>query len=128
MEFDGKTITKVFEEDLIDGKLYVYNGITKIGNAAFSCLEGLIEVRLPESLEEIGSYAFMNCHNLKITNIPSSLTKIGNFAFYDCFNLDLGDQKVPDKCEVGFYAFKFCGVLPKQEYKIKPKDGGINKF
>lgn len=80
-----------------DGVLLVYTGkeeeitvpsnVKKIAPSAFSQIEKLNKVVLPEGLTEIGERAFeqrsagSNLVSLTV-NLPVTLTKIGDFAFY----------------------------------------------
>jgi len=65
----------------IAGKLVILDGITTIGDNAFSNCQGLISVTIPDSVTNIGVWAFCNNSNMTEVNIPSSVTTIGEFAF-----------------------------------------------
>lgn len=65
----------------------IQEGITKIGNEAFSGCENLVRVSLPESIVEIGYHAFRNCKKLTEIEIPQSVEKIGRGAFAGCSSL-----------------------------------------
>ncbi len=92
-------------------KLVVENGVTTIGDNAFSyytalkdvdlskassletiktsfwgCSE-LQSVELNEELKEIGGSAFSFCTSLKSIHIPSTVENIGGWCFQDCTNL-----------------------------------------
>ena len=45
-------------------EIVIGEGITEIGDSAFSRYENLQVVTLPEGLETIGSYAFRDCEKL----------------------------------------------------------------
>lgn len=64
-------------------------GITSIGNAAFSDCSSLTSVTIPDSVTSIGDYAFSTCNSLTSVTIPDSVTSIGQDAFKDCPNLTL---------------------------------------
>lgn len=68
-------------------KVTFNNGLTSIGNGAFSGCENLTEIALPDTLQIIDDDAFYNC---KITSvkIPDGVKKIGEWAFYCCRNLE----------------------------------------
>jgi hypothetical protein len=62
------------------------NTITHIGTGAFSSLNSLRTLNLPDSVVEIGATAFMNYRGdgdmkVEINELPSSLTSIGYAAF-----------------------------------------------
>lgn len=63
-------------------KMFVSNGITKIGSSAFRGCTSLTSVEIPNSVTSIGSAAFYGCSRLKSVkvwaNIPPSL---GDNAF-----------------------------------------------
>ena len=91
---DGEDGYKVWRNQI--EKIVVSEGITEIGNYAFS---GYIEVpnfryvdgcpalksvQLPASLTSIGDYAFYKCAVLESIELPSNLTSIGEYAFSEC--------------------------------------------
>ena len=68
-------------------KLVVEDGITSIGNEAFSDCESLVSAELAEGITSIGDGAFTACRDLEKINIPNSVTSIGYDAFYSCWAL-----------------------------------------
>jgi len=67
--------------------LQVDDGITYIGNYAFSDCTSLKEVKLADSVTSIGSYSFIRCSSLK--SIPiGGLTSVGKYAFSECNALE----------------------------------------
>ncbi len=54
-------------------------GLVSIGKSAFRCCSRLVEVELPDSVEEIGYEAFIDT-NLTSFKIPASLAKLGKNA------------------------------------------------
>ena len=65
----------------------INEGITNIGDEAFSYCINLTSVDLPEGLEEIGEEAFGSCKSLESITIPDSVISIGFGAFDACTNL-----------------------------------------
>lgn len=51
----------------------VEEGVTKIGNGAFTGCKNLITVKLPSTLKEIKNFAFFGCEKLSNINIPESV-------------------------------------------------------
>ena len=62
-------------------------GVTGLGEKAFSSCKSLKSILLPASLTSIGDYAFSECKALTSINIPSGVTSIGVGAFGDCNSL-----------------------------------------
>ena len=65
----------------------IYNGITNIGNHAFYYCSKLTYITIPNSVTSIESHAFSYCHKLTTVTIPNSVTSIGGYAFYYCRKL-----------------------------------------
>ena len=63
--------------------LLIQDGVTSIGEHAFSGFGDLNNVSISDSVEKIGYGAFEYCHALDDIIIPDSVTEIGNRAFYD---------------------------------------------
>ena len=63
--------------------LVVPTEVTAIYPEAFSETD-IESVELPEGLTEIGEQAFSDCESLAYVNIPSTVTSIGEKAFYYC--------------------------------------------
>ena len=68
-------------------KLVVEDGITSIGNDAFSDCESLVSAELAEGITSIGDGAFTACRDLEKINIQNSVTSIGYDAFDSCWTL-----------------------------------------
>ncbi len=65
----------------------ILEGVTSIGNAAFSNCSSLTSITIPEGVTSIGSYAFYGCSSLTEITLPSTLTSIGSYAFQSCRGL-----------------------------------------
>ena len=90
--------------------LVIENGVTSIGNCAFSGCVGLTSVTIPDSVTSIGNYAFSGCAGLTSVTIPDSVTSIGDNAFFGCTGLTsvtIGNGVT----RIGDCAFRDCTVL-----------------
>ena len=99
------------------------DGITSIGNNAFSDCTDLTSVTIPDSVTSIGDSAFWNCKALTSIVIPAKVTSIGSAAFTLCTGItDVYCYADPSKLtwNDAYNAFKdnretVCHV-PKEEY------------
>ena len=88
----------------------IAEGVTSIGEYAFSDCRSLTSVTIPDSVTSIGEYAFYKCKSLTSVTIPDSVTRIGKYAFYDCTSLT--SVTIPDSVtRIGEYAFSDCTSL-----------------
>ena len=88
--------------------LMIGDGVTIIGDKAFSISENLETLNLPNSLTEIGEWAFYQCTKLAAITLPAGLKKIGGAAFMECNSLqfitipesveDLADGSALESC------------------------------
>ena len=105
---------------LVDGKkatgdIVVPDGVTSIGDGAFSECEGLTSIKLPEGIMNIGNSVFSKCYGLKSIEIPESVTSIGKWAFGYCMNLE--NINIPESVtSIGDYAFAYCYALRNIEF------------
>ena len=65
----------------------VPDGVTRIGDSAFSHSHALKKITLPKSLTFIGNSAFYDCSKLEYVNIPANVTEIQRAAFEACDSL-----------------------------------------
>ena len=69
------------------GDYQVPEGVTEIGENAFSFATNLTHVSIPRGLTKIGSFAFQLCSSMTNITIPASVTTIGEGAFGGCYRL-----------------------------------------
>ena len=85
----------------------IENGITSIGNYAFSGCENLSSITIPDSVTRIGDSAFDSCTGLTSITIPESVTRIGDSAFESCTGLT--SITIPESVtEIDYNAFYGC--------------------
>ena len=65
-------------------KVRIGEGITAIGECAFTWYPELTDVTLPDTVTAIGEGAFRDCYKLARINLPGSITAIGAEAFKKC--------------------------------------------
>ena len=70
-----------------DGTLTIPERVTKIGEGAFSNLEGLKTIIIPGTCKEIAQNAFAYNTTLETVIIEDGVEKIGKGAFHQCINL-----------------------------------------
>ena len=91
-------------------KVVIEEGVTNIGNWAFSECSSLTSITIPDSVTNIGAAAFDSCGSLTSITIPGSVTSIGTVAFYNCSGLI--SITIPDSVtNIGAAAFDSCGSL-----------------
>jgi hypothetical protein len=82
-------------------------GVTAIGDYAFSGRDKLVSIIIPESVTSIGDYAFAGCYGLTSINFPAGLIHIGPSAFSWCYNL--ASVIIPESVtSIGDGAFRSC--------------------
>jgi hypothetical protein len=87
----------------------IEDGVTRIGNEAFSRCTALTSVTIPESVTNIGNYAFFSC-GLTSVIIGNNVKSIGQQSFSSCRNLL--QITVPESVEsIGKWAFSTCENL-----------------
>ena len=90
--------------------LVIPNGVTSIGDNAFSYCSGLTSATIPSSVKSIGNCAFYYCYNMTSVTIPNSVTFIGYGAFSNCNSLT--SVTIPNSMtSIGNYAFYYCTSL-----------------
>ena len=103
------------------------NGVTSIGNYAFSGCSGLTSIIISSGVTSIGNYAFSGCNGLTSIVIPNGVTRIGNYAFSDCSGLT--SVTIPSGViSIGNYAFSGCGGLTSFIIPSEVRSIGDNAF
>ena len=98
-----------WEETLVRSAV-VSDGVTSIGEGAFTYCAGLTSITIPDSVTSIGDIAFSWCTGLTSITIPGSVTSIGEYAFRDCNSL--ASITIPDGVtSIGYCAFLSCSSL-----------------
>lgn len=90
--------------------IVIKDGVTSVGDYAFTFCRGITAVSVPESIKSIGVCAFANCVNMKEYEIGKKVTSIGAMAFDNCDGLT--KITVPNSVtSIGEYAFQSCSGL-----------------
>ena len=91
-------------------KVVIEEGVTNIGNWAFSECSSLTSITIPDSVTNIGAAAFDSCGSLTSIVIPNSVTSIESYAFSACSSLT--SITIPDSVtSIGNNAFDSCSSL-----------------
>lgn len=116
--------------EFADGKgiIVLKEGVTEIGESAFSKCVELISIVIPDSIVEIGMSAFCECRELASVNLPDSVKRIESGGFYGCS--ELKNITLPDSVRViEEFAFGECYKLPDDvRTKIQKKNRAATKF
>lgn len=84
-EFSNSTPWNSFASSITN--IILEDGLTSIGNHAFSNCTSLTQITIPSSVETIGDYAFEECSSLLNVTIPPNVRTIGSYAFVYCSSL-----------------------------------------
>ena len=108
-------------------KIIIKEGITYIGNSAFSFSQSLTSVSFPSTLTVIGGSAFNGCSSLRTVTLPKSLKTIGDCAFYGCSSLT--SVTFPNSLtSIGECAFMDCSSLRSVMLPKSLKSMGMDAF
>ena len=91
-------------------KITIGDGVTSVGDFAFSGCDALKSITLPKSVTTIGQSAFSGCWDLRSLTLPDGVNTIGEKAFYDC--LELTSITIPKSVTaIGQETFHYCVSL-----------------
>lgn len=91
-------------------KVVIEDGVTTIGDCAFSHYDSLASVSIPRSVIKIGDHAFWGSASLTSVTIPTSVTSIGDAAFRNCKSLT--SVNIPNGVtSIGKETFYYCKSL-----------------
>lgn len=85
----SKDGTKLISSLNKGGSITIPDGVTEIGDSAFSDNPYVTQIITSDSLTTIGVYAFSYCQNLGRITISSSVEAIGEGAFSECHSLEI---------------------------------------
>ena len=91
------------------GSIIIPDGVTEIGDSAFTYCSSLKSIVIPDSVTSIGEDAFWGCSSLESIVIPDGVTSIGDEAFTYS---SLKSIVIPDGVTgIGSNAFADCSSL-----------------
>ena len=116
----------IFMDERNTVNVIICDGITGIGDSAFTYCLGLKDIKIPNSVTSIGRNAFFRC-NFASIKIPNSVISIGELAFCACGSLT--DVKMPNRLtSIGKEAFELCISLTSIEIPSSVESIGWRAF
>ena len=132
IKFEPSRGTDIITRDMIIypetlQKVYLPDGLTKIGDQAFSGCSRLKDIFLPRTVKSIGVSAFENCNSLKSIHSSDALLTIKERAFAGCTSLE--GFFFPDGIkEIGDQSFLQCKRLHKIYIPVSCQSIGQDAF
>ena len=132
--FDEKKVLGILDDAFKNRtgitKIYLLEGLLKIGAGAFENCTSLTEIEIPETVTYIGKTSFKNCQSIEKVMLYEGLLGIGDGAFENCSALT--EIIIPTSVTyIGEGAFAGCHnltikiAIPEEEW---PKDWADNWF
>ena len=88
----------------------IEDGVTAIGEMAFSSCQNLKSVSIPGSVRNIDYGAFLWCEDLEHVTLGEGVASLGEYAFYECTALK--EISIPGSVkDLGLCAFTYCANL-----------------
>ena len=109
------------------GDVVIPDGVTSVGNAAFSKCHNLSNVTLPDSVTSIGDWAFYCCSSLTSVTIGDSVTSLGRDAFYGTGYYNDSSNWINDVLYIGEYLIKAKSSI-SGDLEIRPGTKSIGKY
>ena len=98
-------------------RVVIGDGVTRIGEGAFSGCGKLRAVSLPDSVTVLGEEAFAGCESLKKLRLPGGITEIGYQTFpEELHRLELPEVKTATGMTLGALDIPFCLPGGKEAY------------
>ena len=106
----------------ISGNVTISNGVTSIGDSAFTYRTSLTGITIPNSVTRIGDHTFSGCTGLTSITIPNSVTRIGRNAFRDTgltsITIPNGVTKIDESAfpDAGLVSVTFQGTIASDNF------------
>lgn len=110
MEVSDGELSKVTDEDIINGTFSFPKGVNRIRDDAFRARASLRSINIPNGIETIPKWGFTGCVGLESIHFPKSLNIIFDAAFVGCTSLK--SVSFPNGfIAIGWAAFSGCTSL-----------------
>lgn len=106
---DMSALKTFIKSNSITDVVILADGVTSIGESAFSDCSSLTSINLPKGVTSIGESAFYGCISLTNISLPDGVTSIGDNAFAQCALISI---ILPEKLtSIGMATFANCEDL-----------------